>query len=75
MLLRWDSEHPGQIQLMPTPLPSWDGVKFVPSVALPTFRTGDGVGPQVKVNNNQENSSGSGSSGSGSGSGVSGGKG
>ncbi|MGV8918813.1 MAG: multicopper oxidase domain-containing protein [Pseudomonas sp.] len=52
MLQRWDNEHPGQIQLMPTPLPSWDGVKFVDSVALPTFRTGDGVGPQVKVNNN-----------------------
>ena len=65
MLLRWDSEHPGQFQLMPTPLPSWDGVKFVDSVALPTFRTGDGVGPQVNVNNTQEVNSGSGSSGSG----------
>ncbi|EJM58488.1 multicopper oxidase domain-containing protein [Pseudomonas sp. GM48] len=74
MLLRWDSEHPGQFQLMPTPLPSWDGVKFVNSVALPTFRTGDGVGPQVKVNNDQGSSSGSGS-GSGSSSGSSGGKG
>jgi len=54
-------------------------VKFVDSVALPTFRTGDGVGPQVKVNNDQGTSSGSGSgsgSGSSSGSGsVSGGKG
>ena len=67
MLLRWDSEHPGQFQLMPTPLPSWDGVKFVNSVALPTFRTGDGVGPQVKVNNNPENSSGSGSGSGGKG--------
>ncbi|MCY1504604.1 Multicopper oxidase [compost metagenome] len=45
MLLRWDIEHPGQVQLMPTPLPSWDGVKYVNSVALPTFRTGDGEGP------------------------------
>ena len=42
MLLRWDVEHPGQFQLMPAPLPGWDGVEFVPSVALPTFRTGDG---------------------------------
>jgi hypothetical protein len=26
---------------MPTPLPGWDGVTYVASVALPTFRTGD----------------------------------
>jgi FtsP/CotA-like multicopper oxidase with cupredoxin domain len=45
MLLRWDVEHPGQIQLMPAPLPAWDGVEFVDSAALPTFRTGDGTGP------------------------------
>ncbi|MFS2201180.1 multicopper oxidase domain-containing protein [Pseudomonas sp. Pseusp3] len=41
MLLRWDIEHPGQFQLMPTPLPGWDGVNYVNSAALPTFRTGD----------------------------------
>ncbi|UVJ46359.1 multicopper oxidase domain-containing protein [Pseudomonas sp. LS1212] len=41
MLLRWDVEHPGQFELMPTPLPSWDGVEYVSSVALPTFRDGD----------------------------------
>ncbi|MNN36248.1 hypothetical protein D3C81_1501360 [compost metagenome] len=40
MLLRWDVEHPGQLQVMPTPLPGWDGVEYVPSVGLPTFRTG-----------------------------------
>ncbi len=45
MLLRWDIEHPGQVQLMPTPIPSWDGVEYVDSAALPTFRTGDGIGP------------------------------
>ena len=44
MLLRWDIEHPGQVELMPTPLPSWDGVGYVDSVALPTARTGDDVG-------------------------------
>ena len=44
MLLRWDVEHPGQVQLMPTPIPSWDGVSYVDSVALPTARTGDAVG-------------------------------
>jgi FtsP/CotA-like multicopper oxidase with cupredoxin domain len=49
MLLRWDIEHPGQFQLMPTPLPSWDGVRYVNSAALPTFRNGDGMGPQVTV--------------------------
>jgi FtsP/CotA-like multicopper oxidase with cupredoxin domain len=47
MLLRWDVEKPGQFQLMPTPLPSWDGVRYVNSAALPTFRTGDGYGPQA----------------------------
>ncbi|MGH8383411.1 Ig-like domain-containing protein [Pseudomonas sp.] len=41
MLLRWDVEHPGQFELMPTPLPSWDGVEYVSSAALPTFRDGD----------------------------------
>ncbi|MCU0572361.1 MAG: multicopper oxidase domain-containing protein [Syntrophobacteraceae bacterium] len=46
MLLRWDLELPGQVELMPTPLPTWDGVEFVDSVALPTFRDGDGFGPE-----------------------------
>jgi FtsP/CotA-like multicopper oxidase with cupredoxin domain len=45
MLLRWDIERPGQFALLPAPVPSWDGVQFVPSVALPTARTGDGFGP------------------------------
>jgi FtsP/CotA-like multicopper oxidase with cupredoxin domain len=44
MLLRWDLEHPGQTQLMPAPIPTWDGVHYEDSAALPTFRTGDGVG-------------------------------
>jgi FtsP/CotA-like multicopper oxidase with cupredoxin domain len=44
MLLRWDIEHPGQVKLMPTPIPSWDGVAYVDSAALPTARTGDDVG-------------------------------
>ncbi|NQD57689.1 multicopper oxidase domain-containing protein, partial [Pseudomonas sp. CM25] len=39
MLLRWDLEHPGQFQVMPTPLPGWDGVEYMASVGLPTFRT------------------------------------
>ncbi|MEJ8835386.1 multicopper oxidase domain-containing protein [Ramlibacter sp. AN1133] len=43
MLVRWDIEHPGQFQVMPTPLPTWDGVEYAPSVGVPTFRTGDGT--------------------------------
>ena len=41
MLLRFDVERPGQVRVMPTPIPSWEGVGYVPSFALPTFRTGD----------------------------------
>jgi hypothetical protein len=48
MLLRWDIEHPGQTQLMPAPIPTWDGVQYVDSAALPTFRTGDGVGKVLR---------------------------
>ncbi len=41
MLIRWDSEKPGQTKLMPTPAPSWYGVNLVDSVAEETFRNGD----------------------------------
>ncbi len=44
MLLRWDIENPGQTQVMPAPIPSWDGVSYVDSVALPTARSGDDLG-------------------------------
>ncbi|MEN9786910.1 MAG: hypothetical protein RLZZ299_2174 [Pseudomonadota bacterium] len=55
MLLRWDLEHPGQIELMPAPLPSWDGVEYVDSHALPTFRTGNGIGTTWEIpSSNQE---------------------
>ncbi|MDF1852303.1 MAG: cytochrome c peroxidase [Verrucomicrobiales bacterium] len=50
MLLRWDSELPGQVKLMPTPVPSWDGVEYVDTVALPTFRSGVN-GPELPENN------------------------
>lgn len=49
MLLRWDIEHPGQIALMPAPIPTWDGVEYVDSAALPTYRHGDGVGPSFST--------------------------
>lgn len=45
MLLRWDAERPGQLLPLPTPIPTWDGVGYVDSAALPTVHTGDGVGP------------------------------
>nr|WP_079235631.1 MULTISPECIES: multicopper oxidase domain-containing protein [Pseudomonas] len=70
MLLRWDIEHPGQFQLMPTPLPTWDGVEYVASAALPTFRDGDGTGPLSVV---VSNTGGSGTSGGSGGTGASGG--
>ncbi|MCW2271487.1 Ig-like domain-containing protein [Pseudomonas sp. JUb96] len=41
MLLRFDLEHPGQLQLMPSPMPTWDGVEFIASAALPSFRDED----------------------------------
>ncbi len=37
MLLRWDNEHPGETIRIPTPIPSWNGVKYV-SVANPILR-------------------------------------
>ncbi|MEH6823073.1 MAG: multicopper oxidase domain-containing protein [Motiliproteus sp.] len=49
MLLRWDLEHPGQVKFMPAVLPTWDGVEYIDTVALPTIRTGDGIGPQVGI--------------------------
>ena len=46
MLLRWDVENPGRTVPMSTPIPHWDGVEFVPTHALPTAHSGDGVGRQ-----------------------------
>ena len=49
MLLRWDAMRPGQVALMPAPIPTWDGVEFVDSAALPTVFSGDGNGPLFPV--------------------------
>lgn len=46
MLLRWDSEHAGQLTTLATPIPAWDGVEYINSAALATARTGDGIGPR-----------------------------
>jgi hypothetical protein len=48
MLLRWDVEHPGQFQVMPTPLPTWDGVQYVNATGLANFRTGIGTGTAAR---------------------------
>jgi len=52
MLVRWDIEHPGQVKLMPTPQPTWNGVGYVDSFALHHFRVGDDelVEPPVAMN-------------------------
>ncbi|MEQ1891286.1 MAG: multicopper oxidase domain-containing protein, partial [Planctomycetota bacterium] len=49
MLLRWDIERPGQFTLLPAPMPSWDGVDYVASEALPTIHSGDGTGPSFEL--------------------------
>ena len=41
MLMRWDIENPGQTVLLPTPMPTWEGVGYADSHALSTFRSGD----------------------------------
>ncbi len=41
MLLRWDNEHPGQTVRIPTPIPDWTGVSYVPTSELATIKTGD----------------------------------
>jgi hypothetical protein len=45
MLLRWDSQKAGQLTTIATPIPAWDGCTFLSSSALPSARTGDGIGP------------------------------
>ncbi len=41
MLLRWDIEKPGQLKIMPTPMPTWEGVGYLDTYTLPTYKTGD----------------------------------
>ena len=42
MLLRWDSQNPGQTVAIQTPFPTWDGVIYTNSntTDIPTFKTG-----------------------------------
>ncbi len=41
MLLRWDSQQPGTLVAVPTPMMDWRGVWAENSVTLPTWKTGD----------------------------------
>jgi len=41
MLLRWDIENPGQLAVMPTPMPTWEGVGYIDTYTLPTYKAGD----------------------------------
>jgi hypothetical protein len=81
MLLRWDNEHPGQTVRIPTPIPGWDGVSYVPTLQLATIKTGntevaaasdldgddvlDSVDNCVLVDNPQQQDSGDGGDGVG----------
>ncbi|MGE5093568.1 MAG: Ig-like domain-containing protein, partial [Betaproteobacteria bacterium] len=42
MLLRWDSQNPGQTVAIQTPFPTWDGVSYIDSntTDVPTYQTG-----------------------------------
>jgi manganese oxidase len=42
MLLRWDSQNPGQTVTIHTPFPTWDGVTYIDSNTrdVPTYKTG-----------------------------------
>ncbi len=42
MLLRWDSQHPGQTVAIQSPFPSWDGVNYMNTntTDVPTYKSG-----------------------------------
>ena len=40
-LLRWDIEQPGQTVPIRTPMPTWEGVGYVDSFTLSTYKKGD----------------------------------
>lgn len=43
MLLRWDSQNPGQTVAVQSPFPTWDGVTYVATdvTDVPTYKTGE----------------------------------
>jgi FtsP/CotA-like multicopper oxidase with cupredoxin domain len=48
MLLRWDARKKNT-KLADTPMPTFDGVFFEPTFALPLADAGDGTGPKINV--------------------------
>jgi FtsP/CotA-like multicopper oxidase with cupredoxin domain len=40
MLLRWDIQDKSCVKCLPSPYPTWQGVKFLETKSLPTFRHG-----------------------------------
>jgi hypothetical protein len=48
MLMRWDA-RPRGVRLVDAPNPTFDGVFFDPSFALPTADIGDGTGPRTNI--------------------------
>jgi len=51
MLLRWDSQNPGQTVAIQSPFPSWDGVSYVATntTDVPTYKTGKATDFLTKV--------------------------
>jgi FtsP/CotA-like multicopper oxidase with cupredoxin domain len=51
MLLRWDSQNPGQTVAIPTPFPTWDGVVYTNTntTDVPTFKTGKATDFLTKI--------------------------
>jgi FtsP/CotA-like multicopper oxidase with cupredoxin domain len=45
MLLRWDSQHPGQVIPLPRPEAGWDGTTYLATntTDVPTYKTGQGT--------------------------------
>ncbi|RMF99058.1 MAG: hypothetical protein D6727_01090, partial [Gammaproteobacteria bacterium] len=41
MMLRWDIENPGTLLPIPAPIPAWNGVTYVPTNPLGTYKIGD----------------------------------
>lgn len=66
MLLRWDSQNPGQTVAIQTPFPSWDGVSYVDTntTDVPTWKDGKltdflaNVAPPIAANDAASTSAG-----------------
>ncbi len=41
MMIRWDIENPGTLVPLPSPIPTWSGVVYVPTNPVVTYHVGD----------------------------------